>query len=274
MGRLVVLGASGWLGSAVAAAAKTLDPATTTPTRADLGDCGAAALRDVLKPADDLTVLNLVGLVRGTPQQFDEANRAFALSLVDALAGTGAYLVHAGSPAEYGDPGSADPIPETHPLLPVTDYGRSKAVSSEAVLAQPGWCVLRPFNVIDADMTPTNPAAIIREQVRTSIAAGTPVTLPAAQAIRDHISRSFVARSFIHAATHHPVGAFNLCSGIGVSYAETARAIAAALGSEIEIIDENRPGVRTVVGDPTAWASASGLAEQMDAQAIATLVLR
>lgn len=274
MPRLVVLGASGWLGSAVATSVKALDPATTTPSRTDLRDCSVAALRAVLAPADDLVVLNLVGLVRGTDAQFAESNERFVLALVEALAETGAYLVHAGSPAEYGDPGGTAPIPESHPLRPASEYGHSKAAASEAVLAHAEWCVLRPFNVIDYDMAPTNPIAVIRDQVRASVASGDPVRLPAAHAVRDHVSRDFVARSFVSAVHARYRGAFNLCSGIGIAYADIAKSMAAHLGGGVDIVDDDSPGIRVVIGDPAAWTKTSGLVESMDADRIAGLVLR
>lgn len=268
MSRVVVLGAGGWLGSATWTALRD-DPDARGFGREALAGASAGQLRVLLDPTEDLVVVNAVGRLRGTDEELEEPNLRFAAQLVEALLGTGAHLVHLGSAAEYGDQGDAA-IPETAERRPTSTYGRCKARASDLVLAEPTWCVLRPFNVIDVDMVPENPIAIIRDDV--AMADGL-VTLPAAAARRDHVSRAFVATSIARAARDRMAGTFNLCSGVGLRYDAIAEAIAARMGVAVQIRDLDRPGIRTVVGSPDAWLAATGMQEALDADGVAGLVL-
>ena len=272
MTRVVLVGAGGWLGSAVRSALEADGPVTTLSRQA-MDGLTAHDLAVLLRPGPDLVLVNAGGRLRGTPAELARDNLDLPTRLVDALAGTGAYLLHLGSPAEYGDPGSADPIPEAHVLEPTTEYGRVKAAASRAVLEHRGWCVLRPFNVIDRDMIEANPIAIIREQVRAAAQDGHPIELPAAEAVRDHPSRAFVAASVARAARDRIPGAFNLCSGLGLSYRSITQAIARRLGVPVSITDLDNPGIRAVVGDPAAWRARTGMAVALDADDVAALVL-
>ena len=266
-GGIAVLGAGGWLGSSIWGELSGDDGARSLG-RAELAQRNADELRELLRPDPHLTVVNAVGRLRGAEGELADANLRFVARLVEALRGTGAHLVHLGSAAEYGDQGQTL-ITERATAAPATAYGRLKAEASALVLTEPSWCVLRPFNVIDRSMVPENPVGIIRAQVL----AGGSVDLPAATARRDHVSRSFVAASVARAARDRVAGAFNLCSGIGVTYTEIAAAIARASGADITVTDLDRPGIRTVVGDPTAWQTATGLREALDADDVAGLVL-
>lgn len=272
MTRVAVIGAHGWLGRAVAGLLPP-DDGVMLLDRAEAADLDAVLLRDLLAPGPDLVVVNAAGRLRGSPTELEADNVQSTAVLVDALTGSGAHLVHLGSPAEYGDPGSAEPIPEAHPMYPVSDYGRSKARATEVVRAYDGtWCILRPFNVVDREMIEANPVAIIRAQIETVDAVEGVIELPAARAVRDHVSRDFVARSVLRAATDRLSGTFNLCSGVGLTYASIAEAIAERRGIRIRVVDLGLPGIRSVVGDPGAWAERTGLREQHDAAGIAGVV--
>lgn len=272
MTRTVLVGGSGWLGSAILRHLQADGPVRTL-SRSELADERPEHLVDLLQPGPDLVVVNAGGRLRGTSQELTRDNVTLPLRLVEVLAGTGAYLLHLGSPAEFGDPQGTRPIPPTQAAQPVSDYGRSKAVASLAVLAHDVWGVLRPFNVIDRDMIPGNPVAIIRAQVWVAAATGTAIELPAAEAVRDHVSREFVAASVARAARDRLPGAFNLCSGIGLSYRAIAEALLRRLGVTAEIVDLDLPGIKVVVGDPTTWREVTGLAEAMDADGVAALVV-
>lgn len=274
MSRIAIIGSSGWLGAAITQELREIGEVECIGRDWTVDHQG---LRERLRPNAGLVVVNAAGLLRGTVEQLNEANLALALRVVDALDGTGAHLIQLGSPAEYGDPGGAEPIPECAVPRPLTDYGWAKHRSSTAVLERPEWCVLRPFNVVDVDMVAVNPVGVIREQVREQVRRAGPsggeIVLPAARAVRDHVSRAFIARSVRSAVQSRVGGAFNLCSGLGLSYQAIAEAIASELGVDLGIRDEDLPGIKAVVGDPSRWYKASGLAEALDAAALARLVL-
>lgn len=266
MTRVVVLGAGGWLGRAILRALLAQE-AGTGLGRSQLEGKTAAQLRTLLEPDGHLVVVNAVGRLRGSEDELIEPNVEFPGRLVRALDGTGAHLVHLGSAAEYGDHGE-EPISERAVLRPRTPYGRFKAEASMKVLDRTEWCVLRPFNVVDASMVPENPVAVIRDAIRSARS----IELPAQHARRDHVSRTFVASSVVAAARSRVEGAFNLCSGVALDYGTIAMAIGARLGKQPALVDLHRPGIPVVVGDPSVWAGTSGLSEAMDAEAVADLV--
>ena len=275
MPRIAVLGGSGWLGSRLLAELGDAPGVEViSPPRIAVEGATPAGLRSLLSPDESLAVVNCVGVIRGTDEQIDSANLDFVRVLMQSLEGSGAYLVQVGSAAEYGDPGSADPIPETRPTHPVTVYGRSKALATALVHDRSDWCVVRPFNGIDRDMTPINPLGEIREKVRAARESGGEVELWSAATVRDHVSRDFLARSLAWAARERPAGVFNLCSGVGLSYREIAEAMAEISGGRLPIRDLAREsGIPAVVGDPSAWRGSSGLSEAMDAEQVAALVM-
>lgn len=268
--RTVVLGVGGWLGSAIL---KHLNHDGTTRGlgRHELAGASSAALRALLDPSEVLTVVNAVGLLRGSVDDLRAANLEFTQRLVEALRGSGAHLVHLGSAAEYGDQGE-EPIRETALRRPVTPYGGWKAQASDLVLAEPSWCVLRPFNVIDRAMVPMNPVAVIVEGVRAALNDTGVLTLPAPQAVRDHVSRGFTAASVATAARSRLGGCYNLASGIGLRYEEIAESIAERMGGRVSIEDLGHPGIPTVIGDASVWCRATGLSEALDAGGVAELV--
>lgn len=275
MPRIAVLGGSGWLGSRVLLElAGSPGIEVFSPPRSAVEGATPHDLRSLLNPESSLAVVNCVGVIRGTDQQIEDANLTFVRALVDAIAGSGAHLVQLGSAAEYGDPGTADQIAETTPTLPLTTYGRSKVQATALVTESDDWCVVRPFNGVDRDMTPINPLREIRDKVRAAREHGGEVELWSAGTVRDHVSRGFLARSLAWAAIERPPGVFNLCSGVGLSYLELTEAMAETSGGRLPIRDLSQDtGIRAVVGDPASWWGVSGLSEAMDAEQVAALVM-
>jgi NDP-hexose 4-ketoreductase len=273
-GRVAVLGGGGWLGRAlIEQLASDGRPGLLVPPREQVATADPADLRALLRPAPDLVVVNLVGARRGTPAELAAANAELPARLVEALAGSGAHLVHAGSAAEYGDPGSSDPVGERHAAHPAGDYGRTKLAGSLAVLTHPQACVLRVFNIVGRDLPDGSVVAEILAKVARARATGGAVELLSAQDVRDYVRRDFVLASIRHALGARTAGLFNVCSGTGVSYEALVEALAEATGGTLPVHDRAEPGIRAVVGDPAAWREASGLAERLDATAIARIVV-
>lgn len=276
MARVAVLGASGWLGSALLAHLSDAHPSLKlhAPARQELEEATPGALRDLLRPDTDLAVVNAVGVIRGDDAAIERANLDFVDRLVTALESEAAHLVQIGSAAEYGDPGSASPVPETQPAAPLTLYGCTKWEATQRVTGRSDWVVLRPFNGIDRMMTVINPLREIRDKVRAVRRSGGDVELWSAETTRDHVSRGFLVHSLAHAALERSAGVFNLCSGVGLSYRRITEAMAEVSGGRLPIRDLRREaGIPAVVGDPAAWSRETGLAEALTARQVAELVM-
>ena len=269
----MVLG-DGWLGSAIMAAADSqatgIDLLTigSDPHASDY----APRLRALLRPGPDLTVVNAVGLVAGTDDELTVANVDVPTALVECLSDSGAYLVHLGSAAEYGPPDGSEPLAETRDLRPVGAYGTSKARGSAAVLSYRDSCVLRPFNIVDRRMPPTNPVAEIRARLRDVLLASAPMPLLSPDTVRDFVSRDFVVRSVLAAARLRATGVFNVCSGSGIRFGDMVKAMAAVWGRRVEVDDLAQGGIPLVIGDPTRWRQRSGISGALNAAGLAQIV--
>ncbi len=138
MSHVLVLG-GGWVGSAVARAAADHGPVTMVdppldPRWRDRDDRATEAVRTTVRDGDIGAVINACGRVRGSEDELDDANHRFVAWLVDALAPTGARLVHVGSASEYGDPGTASPVDESTPPRPSGAYATTKSLGTDVAL--------------------------------------------------------------------------------------------------------------------------------------------
>lgn len=103
-------------------------------------------------------IIHLAGLTHGTPDALHATNATGTKYLLDAaLAGNpGCRILVVSSSAVYGYAGDL-PIPETAPLRPVADYGRSKAdqesVAFEYARDGAAVAVARPFNLAGPGQT-------------------------------------------------------------------------------------------------------------------------
>ena len=180
-GTVLVTGASGFLGSrAIALLIQRGYPVVATgrkPTRStgvlfvrgDLRDERfTQRLVDEVRPTHVLHVAGLVGDY--TRSEFFDIHAIATGALLDAVAATvpDAWVGVASSSAVYGRSAS-QPVAETHPLLPLTDYASSK-VAGEAVVTRMRLgaglrCFsLRFFNIFGPGQSvATMPAALARQ---------------------------------------------------------------------------------------------------------------
>jgi len=97
-------------------------------------------------------VIHLAGLTQGTPDALHATNVTGTQNLLDAalLANPDCRILVVSSSAVYGYAGES-PIPETAPLRPVGDYGRSKVAQEEIAHEFAGSdaavAITRPFNL-------------------------------------------------------------------------------------------------------------------------------
>lgn len=279
MSSVIVLG-SGFVGSAVAAAlSKTarveVYDLPTHPELAERGGAGRRLLREAIEGSGATAVVNTCGLLRGTDDEMVAANVSWPTWLArEVLPGSGVRFVHLGSAAEYGDPGSADPIPETAPPRPSGIYGETKWAGTAAVLAarEDGLdaVVGRGFNFVGPNLSPVSPLHQFLTDVEALPPEGGEVELWFPETIRDFILLDDLAAALGALTTlHEPPPVVNLCSGVGVSFGEIVTAMARRRGKTVTIRSLDRPGIRAVVGDPTLLRERCGIRPEMSAELIA-----
>ncbi len=254
--RAVVLGGSGFLGSALAAA---LSAAGADTVVLDLAPPREPALeRATFVHADILDVEAVTEAVRGADAVFAFAAKAGAttslndpiadlefscraqLVLLEAVrvAAPGAAVVYPGSRLEYGKPRYL-PVDEKHPLAGETPYAVHKSVCASycrlyAELHGIRTCVLRLPNPYGPHAATGSYAGfgILNRLVDLAVRGETIELFGDGSQLRDFVFVDDVAQAAILAAESAPPGAvLNIGSGEGVSLAEVARLVVALAGS-------------------------------------------
>lgn len=275
---VVVLGA-GFVGAAVAR--NLLDRAEvvvldlpTHPGLFDRDDRARAFVLGAVESVGAIAVVNACGLLRGTADQLSDANVAWPAWLTATLSGSGVRLVHVGSAAEYGDPGTDDRIAESHPLAPRGDYAESKAAGSRVVVdardAGLDATVARVFNLVGPALSAVSPLHQFLTDVTALAPGGGTIELWWPDTVRDFLLLDDLGEALARLAlADRSVDVVNVCSGVGISFGEIARAMAAAQGKPIEIVSLERPGIPAVVGDPSRLHQLTGLVPAITADLIA-----
>jgi nucleoside-diphosphate-sugar epimerase len=176
--RILVLGATGYLGAHVAGLLRALPGAlvlaggrsSTADVTVDLAADRAPAVAKALASAAPDVVVNCAGATGGDAVTLAEVNARGPAVLCAALleAAPGARLVHLGSAAEYGpgEPGSR--VTESAATCPVGPYGATKLAGTVAVTASGlDAVVLRVGNPVGPGAPPTGlpgrVAALLRD---------------------------------------------------------------------------------------------------------------
>lgn len=273
----------GWIGAAVAAAAARLGHSSSVDPPLDpiLAPRDARAtdeLRRLVGTGATRVVVNACGRVSGSDEELADANHHFVVWLCDALADTGARLVHVASASEYGDPGTDRRIDESAPTPARGAYATSKLAGTHAVLdARRGGLdatVARLFNVVDHPLPAVSPAHEWIEQLDALGPGGGEVEVWWPPTRRDFVHRSDAARAIVELASADALPpVVNLCSGVGLSYGELVEALAGARQVPVTIRSLDRPGIESVVGDPTLLESLLGWTPAMSADRFARSAL-
>ncbi len=271
MGPVLVLGA-GWVGSAVARHAArsheviNIDP----PFVPELAARDLAATREltrIVRSSDVTMVINACGRIRGSAEDLVDANVEFPRWLCEALSDTGARLVHLGSAAEYGDPGP-DPVLESTPDAPSGDYATTKARGTEVVTSAHAdgldAVVVRVFNTVGYPVPQVSPVHQWLTDLQSLPDAGGTVEVWWPPTTRDFVAIDEVAAAVVDlAAPGDRPAIVNVCSGVGLSYGDIVATLATHLGIPAEIRSLERPGIETVIGDPTLLHSTIGWTPSM-----------
>lgn len=254
---VVVVGASGWLGSAIVS---RLPGALAIYGPDDLDEGLAAA-------GPDSVVINAAGLARGSAPELQKANVDLVVRLLD-VAG---WLVQLGSAAEYGL-STPSPVTESTRCEPSSDYGRSKLEATTAASGSGRATVLRLFNTIDSPPQQGSPIADIWSRIQHGVKSGTDIEVLSGGTRRDYVSRAMVADSVVAASRIRPQGVFNVGSGVPVSVHDIASICARLMGSKVAVQDLRQVPATTIFSDPHPWQALSGCQEQLDAQAVARIL--
>lgn len=234
-------------------------------------------LRQLLDSSGATAVVNCAGLLRGTDDELRSANAEWPAWLVQQLAGTSVRLVHIGSASEYGDPGSAEPIPESRPARPSGAYGETKWAGSSAVLearaAGLDAVVARGFNLVSQEVPVVSPLRQFLDDVSALPPSGGQIELWWPATVRDFVLVEDLGEAVAQLALLDVVPEIvNVCSGVGVAFSEIVEALARRQGKPVEIRSLERPGIPAVVGDPSLLQRCTGMRPAMSAELIARTV--
>jgi GDP-4-dehydro-6-deoxy-D-mannose reductase len=183
-------------------------------------------------------IIHLAGLTHGSPDDLTATNVAGTNNLLDAgfAANPACRILVVSSSAVYGYAGD-EPILESAPLKPLSDYGRSKVGQETLALAYGNTndadiAVARPFNLAGPGQPGTFVSGRIIDQViGIERGARTGLELLETQSFRDFIDVRDVVKGYFALLTHPDFSgdcagrAFNLGSGRAYSIAELIKKI-------------------------------------------------
>jgi len=258
--RLLVLGASGFLGAhvrrqavaagaQVATAGRSALPDSPAHQRLDLARDGPSRVAEVIASAAPDVIANCAGATAGPPGMLAAVNVTGTCVLAQAmlLAGTPARLVHLGSAAEYGraEPGST--TDESAAPRPTAAYGITKLAGTRLVeLARANGLdavVLRVFNPVGAGAPESGLPGRVAAELRRALADGGDVRLGSLDTVRDFVDARDVGAAVLAAASAPalPHAVLNIGSGTGVRTAALVTELAAISGYDGPV-HEDSPG--------------------------------
>jgi GDP-4-dehydro-6-deoxy-D-mannose reductase len=286
---LLLLGAGGFVGGQVAAAAATAGLRVVVATRSGAGD---GPVCDLLEPASisaglreacpDL-VVNAAGSA-SVGQSWERPAESFAvnatgvLNLLEACAVEvpDAHVLCLSSADVYGVRAAVElPLGEELKPRPVTPYGAGKA-AMEAICGQYARArglrvaVARLFNLIGPGQSERFAIPGFARRIAAAERAGegeVELALGNPDAVRDFVDVREGAAALVELARQELTGTFNLCSGQGTSIAAVAEELTRQARVPVTVRpdpDLARPAdPPALVGDPTRLREAIGSAPQV-----------
>lgn len=266
MTRVLVLGARGFLGAHVAAAAR-VHPGVEevlAPPRSDLDlEDGVGPVREVLQRAAPDVVLLCTGRLDGTATELTAAHVGAVAVLVDALTGLGrpARLVRLGSAGEYGPVPWGRSVREDDPTWPVTAYGASHLAATHllrtATLRGPlTGTTVRVFNPVGAGGHGPSLVGQATARIRRAQQEGARqiVTAPLTT-WRDLVDAEDVAQAVLAAALlpDPPPPVVNVGSGRAVATREVVDLLVTLTGWHGDVREDGPPPARSA---GVAWMQA------------------
>jgi nucleoside-diphosphate-sugar epimerase len=277
MDRLLITGAGGFLGSALAEHLGAVNRWTVVGQRR-LGDYAfdltdQEALTHALLDLRPTVIVHAAGRTDGDIYALARDNVLVTASLLEAVtqATPSAHVICLGSAAEYGPPIDQRPVEEHQACMPTSAYGILKKAASEMALRQAKnrglrILVLRLFNVVGVEMPPTQVLGSFLKkmtEVRSSAGNSHVVQMGSLDAERDFITTHDLAR-FIMAAVDRGVHGrvLNACSGKGYVVRDLVEYLRLAIDPEIKVQtvrNDISPGFARFVGSTVASQSQLGV---------------
>lgn len=259
--RLLLIGASGFLGSHVSRAAAQAGLEVVTAGRRpsggsaehvllDLAEDGAARITAVLADVQPDAVVNFAGTTSGDPAAMAAGNINAPATLVEAMlrGRSPARLVHLGSAAEYGRGKPGVPVQESAPARPVGVYGATKLGGTRAVLlahaAGLPAVVLRVFNPVGPGVPGSSLPGRAAAEIARAIAHDDHVRLGALDTVRDFVDAGDVAQAVLAAAVTEPIPwspVVNVGSGQAVQARHLVHTLLEVAGHNL-VVKESAPG--------------------------------
>jgi NDP-hexose 4-ketoreductase len=261
--RLLILGASGFLGGhvwrqATAAGAEVVTagraglPGSAAHRRLDLAGDDPPRIAEVIASVAPDAIANCAGLTVGGPDVLAAANVTGTYTLVRAmlLAETPARLVHLGSAAEYGGAEPGVPLSESAPPRPGAPYGATKLAGTRLVelgrAAGLDAVVLRVFNPVGAGAPESGLPGRVAVQLRRALAGGNGVRLGPLDAVRDFVDARDVADAVLAAAAApSPHAVLNIGSGTGVPARTLVKELIAVTGYDGPVHEDSAGSARS-----------------------------
>jgi UDP-glucose 4-epimerase len=271
--RVLVTGASGYIGSAVVEALAAGDYQPVALAHRHVVRRGVEVRQGDLLVPRSLTnalagvdaVCHLAGLSSGRdsfarPVEYFHVNVSGVLALLDAMAATDVrHLVFASTAAIYGTP-EAQPMAENLPDNPPHPYAASKAAAEAAInwhahTGAIGATVLRIFNA--AGGKDPDPERLLPRVL--AVAAGQTPRLDIngdGTAVRDYLHVADAAAAFVAALDHRPaVGSssrYNIGSGAGRSVLDIVAAVERVSGKPVPVTHRDAvPEPAALICDPS-----------------------
>ncbi|MCA2214072.1 NAD-dependent epimerase/dehydratase family protein [Jidongwangia harbinensis] len=241
MRRVLLFGASGFLGARVRAA---LAPHAelTCPGRAacDLLTAGPDEVAGLIRAAAPDAVVSCAGALGGTPTHLVRANTLATATLLEAIgqAAPGARFVRIGSAGEYGPVPRGAAVSEDDDTRPVGPYGVShlaatRLVALAAAAGQVDGVALRVFNPIGPGLSAENVLGRAAQLLRRALAAGDDhIALGPLDAYRDFVDVRDVAAAVAAAVLVPavPRAVYNVGSGSAVCTRDAVRQLSVIAG--------------------------------------------
>jgi NDP-hexose 4-ketoreductase len=248
--RVVLFGASGFLGSHIAQAfrADGLELFAFSRSQLDLVTAGVTGISNLLERLQPRVIVNAVGTLIGSESELETANLTAVQNLLEAAQRTipRARVIHLGSAAEYGpvDRGPGEPgssVQEDAICKPIGIYANLKLAATQLMLdSDLETITLRIANPVGPHTPETLLPGAIAQRLRTAI-------LENASEIRsgplsDHRSyvdaRDIAQAVLIVARAENPPRLINIASPRAVQVREVVNDLVRISGFQGELIEE------------------------------------